>query len=228
MGTKLDRPHVILLHGLARNAFSMRSLARAMSRSGYTPLNLDYPSRKHKIQDLAFRLIPQVRAQVSPDTPLYLVTHSMGGLVGRQLMHLLHEYRWEGAVFLAPPHGGSHLARTLSVHPTTRHFFRWFYGPAGREVAQETLELPLPHCPYGVIAGTQARSWSNPISWFSHLFLKAKSDGTVLVDETHLERMFDYVEVDVNHTTIMNHADVQRLVQHFFQHHSFSSARTES
>ncbi len=221
------QPRVILLHGLARTAFSLRRLAKAVEKDGYLVMNLNYPSRRYNIQELASQLLPTIQDRVTLQTPLHLVSHSMGGLVGRELMHLLPDYNWKNAVFLAPPHGGSHLARTLSAHPTTRNFFQWFYGPAGQQVALEDPDFPLPPCPYGVIAGTQSRSLINPVSWFSHLILDDRSDGTVRVEETHLDRMIDFAEVYVNHTTIMNHPSVHRLVQYFFKYNAFPDVLEE-
>ncbi len=218
----MSQPSVIVLHGLARTARSMRRLAQAMGDGGLHPVNLDYPSRKHTIQELAQQLVPLVEQQVDREVALHLVSHSMGGLVGRVLMSLMPEYNWRNAVFIAPPHNGSHLARTLSSHPATQPFFHWFYGPAGLQVAEDKPELPLPPCPFGVIAGNKARALANPISWFSHAVLDQPSDGTVIVEETHLDMMVDFAEVAANHTTIMNQSDVHEMILHFFQHGRFS------
>lgn len=221
------QPTVIVLHGLARTARSMRRLATAMEEGGLRPLNLDYPSRKHTIQELAQQLVPFIENEVDSEVPLHLVSHSMGGLVGRVLMSLLPNHNWQNAVFIAPPHNGSHLARRLSNHPATQPFFHWFYGPAGKQVAQEKPELPLPPCPFGVVAGTKARALANPISWFSHTVLEQPSDGTVYVEETHLEMMVDFVEIPANHTTIMNQSDVHAMVLHFFEHGAFPPQSTQ-
>lgn len=217
----MQKPRVILLHGLARTALSMRSLSKALETEGFEPINLDYPSRKHTIEDLARQLVKTVRHEVPEEWPVHLVSHSLGGLVGRVLISLLPGQNWRNAVFLAPPHQGSMMARKMANHPVTRPFFRWYYGPAGRQVAQEMPELPLPSCPFGIIAGTKARSFFNPTSWLSRHLIDDKSDGTVVVQETFLENMGDFAEVYVDHTTIMNQPLIHRMVLHFLQHSAF-------
>lgn len=216
------RPHVIILHGLARSAFSMRRLANALQKADFVPLNYTYPSRKFTLQELADQLLDRIQEQVTPETPLHFVSHSMGGLVGRELMTTMQTHNWQNAVFLAPPHQGSKIARTLSSHPATQTFFTWFYGPAGLQIA-EGPELPLPPCPFGVIAGTQSRSLLNPTSWLSRRLFQddERSDGTVRVEETQLDNMIDFAEVATNHTTIMNHPRVHDLTVHFFRHSHF-------
>lgn len=204
----------------------MRRLSKTLATEGFEPLNLDYPSRKHTIEELARQLVKRVQIEVPEEQPLHLVSHSLGGLVGRVLISLLPTQNWQNAVFLAPPHQGSVIARTMANHPVTRPFFRWYYGPAGRQVAQEMPELPLPTCPFGVIAGTKARSIFNPTSWLSRHVFREKSDGTVIVEETFLENMGDFVEVYADHTTIMNQPTIHQMVLHFFRHSSFP-VRTE-
>ena len=44
---------VVLLHGLARTAASMARLEEALTDAGFAVANIDYPSRKHAIEQLA-------------------------------------------------------------------------------------------------------------------------------------------------------------------------------
>ena len=46
---------VILLHGLGRTSRSLSKMADALEAAGFRPVNLDYPSRKKTIQELALR-----------------------------------------------------------------------------------------------------------------------------------------------------------------------------
>ena len=68
----------------------------------------------------------------------------MGGIVAGHL----HDPRiaWQRIVMLAPPNQGSRLARELAAHPPNQGswlarelaahpLYRWFHGPAGRELA---------------------------------------------------------------------------------------------
>ena len=44
---------IILLHGLFNSKIMMRGMARFLAKAGFEVLNIDYPSTKHKIEDLA-------------------------------------------------------------------------------------------------------------------------------------------------------------------------------
>ena len=44
---------VVLLHGLARSAKSMRRMASSLESTGYAVCNIDYPSTEHAIEVLA-------------------------------------------------------------------------------------------------------------------------------------------------------------------------------
>ncbi len=51
METALDR--VLLLHGIARTSASLAKLARSLDTAGFATPNLDYPSRKQSLANLA-------------------------------------------------------------------------------------------------------------------------------------------------------------------------------
>src|SRR5690348_14211051 len=58
----LRREGVVLLHGIARSSASMRLMERACRRAGFLTLNVDYPSRKLPLEDLAAMMHPAVSA----------------------------------------------------------------------------------------------------------------------------------------------------------------------
>jgi protein SERAC1 len=60
--------------------------------------------------------------QLGEDKPLIFVTHSLGGLLVKQVLNLADTYdkrefidKIQGIVFLATPHNGSHLANTVGI-----------------------------------------------------------------------------------------------------------------
>jgi hypothetical protein len=110
---------------------------------------------------------------------------------------------------LAPPNRGSRLAAGMVRNP----LFRWFYGPAGTELADASC-WPSPPGPFDVIAGTRSRALTNVTSWtIGRRFPPGvPNDGTVAVEETKLEGMSHFVEVDATHTWIMNAPRVRDLV----------------
>ena len=124
---------------------------------------------------------------------------------------------------LAPPNRGSQLAAGLMRNPV----FRWYYGPAGAELANGGT-WPAPPAPFAVIAGTRSRALSNVTSWtvgrrFSH---ETPNDGTVAVEETKLDGMTAFAEVDATHTWIMNDVRVQGLVVSYLRDGRFPIVTT--
>lgn len=209
------KPLVVLLHGLARGHGSMAKLGKVLRAAGFDTASRTYPSRRHSISYLAGELAEWI-VEAAAGRPVCAVTHSMGGVIVRHL----HDPRiaWERIVMLAPPNRGSQLAAALVRNPV----FRWYYGPAGAELADGS-RWPLPPAPFAVIAGTRGRALSNVTSWtMGRRFARdCVHDGTVAVAETRLDGMGAFAEVDATHTWIMNDARVQALVLSFLRTGSF-------
>lgn len=208
------KPLVVLLHGLARGHGSMSKLGSFLRAEGFDTVARTYPSRRHSISYLADELTEWI-VEHAQGRQVHAVTHSMGGVIVRHL----HDPRihWERIVMLAPPNRGSKLAAGLARNPV----FRWFYGPAGVELADGS-HWPAPPAPFGVIAGTRARAFTNVTSWtLGRTFGPEANDGTVAVDETKLDGMSAFAEVDATHTWIMNDPQVQRLITSYLREGHF-------
>jgi triacylglycerol lipase len=214
------KPLVVLLHGLARGHGSMARLGRHLRERGYETVSRTYPSRRHSIAYLAGEVTEWI-IEHAAGRPVSAVTHSMGGVIVRHL----HDPRihWERIVMLAPPNRGSQLAAAVQ----TNAVFRWYYGPAGAELA-DGAGWPQPPAPFAVIAGTRGLALTNPTSWTMGRRFPAgvKHDGTVAVDETRLDTMAAFAEVDATHTWIMNDPHVQTLVARYLGSGSFDSLPT--
>jgi triacylglycerol lipase len=212
----MTKPLVILLHGLARGRGSMERLGADLRAHDFETWSHTYPSRKHSLAYLANALTDML-VERAGDRPLCAVTHSMGGVVVRHL----HDPRlhWQRIVMLAPPNQGSRIAAGLATNP----LFRWFYGPAGAELA-DASQWPAPPGEFAVIAGTKHRAWSNVTSWtLGRRFpVDVANDGTVAVEETKLVGMAAFAEVAATHTWIMNDAETQRFVRLFLLNGSFA------
>ncbi|HLL23881.1 MAG TPA: alpha/beta hydrolase [Kofleriaceae bacterium] len=205
------KPLVALLHGLARGHGSMARLGRALRAAGFDTITRTYPSRRHSITYLAEEVAEWLVAEAG-DRPVSAVTHSMGGVIVRHVRDA--RVRWDRIVMLAPPNRGSQLAAGLAANPV----YRWYYGPAGAELADGTA-WPAPPAPFAVIAGTRGRALSNPTSWtMARRFAPGTvHDGTVAVVETRLDGMAAFAEVDATHTWIMNDVRVHALVIRYLQ-----------
>jgi triacylglycerol lipase len=209
------KPLVVLLHGLARGHGSMAKLGAFLRSNGFETWSRTYPSRRHSISYLASALSDELVA-LAGDRTLCAVTHSMGGIIVRHLQD--PRLRWSRIVMLAPPNQGSRLAAGMVRNP----LFRWFYGPAGSELA-DASSWPPPPAPFAVIAGTRSLALTNPTSWTVGRRFPAgvSNDGTVAVEETRLEGMTHFAEVDATHTWIMNAPRVRSLVLAYLRDGAF-------
>ncbi len=210
----MTRPTVVFLHGLARSHRSLAPLRRAVERAGFATWARTYPSRKLEIAALAAETAARIRADLG-DVPVAAVTHSLGGILVRHMARLLP---WRAVVMLAPPNRGSRVAQAFASHP----LFRWFYGPAGAELADPS-RWPPPPSPFAVIAGTHGLDPRNPVTWVTRRAIAPEiaSDGTVTVEETQLPGMAAFATVDASHTFIANHPQVRALVLKFLATNSF-------
>jgi hypothetical protein len=206
---------LVLVHGLGRTWRSMVPLSNAGVRRGYSVLNVRYHSRAAPLATLAESFAEAIE-HFLPGEPLHFTTHSLGGIllraaVARGLVPLRRVAR---VVMLAPPNRGSQLAAGLTANPV----FRWYYGPAGAELA-DGAHWPAPPGRFAVIAGTRGRSLINPTSFTVARRFPAGvvHDGTVAVDETRLDGMAAFAEVDATHTWIMNDARARTLAMQFLR-----------
>lgn len=203
---------VVLLHGLGRTGASMSSLAGFLHAAGMETVVINYPSRGDHLKALADGVAAEIAERARSDSPLSFVTHSMGGIVLRQMVAdgLVRVHR---AVMLAPPNHGSEVVNVLRHVPSVTSLM----GPAFLQLAAGTdgssawiNGLPMADFEVGVIAG---RRWT---PFFSPL-LPAAGDGKVTISATHVEGMAGHRVVNTGHTWIMRDRHVQAQTLSFLQ-----------
>lgn len=231
---------VVLLHGLARSAGSMEKMAAQLASAGYAVCNIDYPSRKYRIEVLAKDYVaPAIRRCFpKPTAPIAFVTHSMGGIVLRQLAATKAVSSIGRAVMLSPPNQGSAVVDRLGgLAP-----FRWLNGPAGAQLAtigantvgarhalpQQPNAIRARHAlplleqlgpaPFelGIITGTRS------INLLLSLLLTGPNDGKVTVESAQLQGMKAFLTVPVSHPFIMQNHAVMAETLYFLQHGTFT------
>jgi pimeloyl-ACP methyl ester carboxylesterase len=189
------RSGVVLLHAIARTSRSMKAMEKALRASGFATLNLDYPSRKKTLDQLAADIHPPVAHFANRlGTELHFVGHSMGGLLARVYLARHRPKRLGRVVMLGTPNQGSEVADALR----NLALFRKFYGPAGQQLTTsgDATLAALPAVDYciGIIAGNRS---IDPIS--STFLLPKPNDGKVSVARTKLAGMSGHIVVGASH-----------------------------
>lgn len=190
---------VALLHGLARTPDSMAKMNRALEPAGYHVCNVSYPSREHSIEVLTKEFVlPAVRACLThPTDEIHFVTHSLGGIVVRQLAKEAPDLRIGRVVMLSPPNHGSQVVDKLGG----LGLFRWINGPAGLELGtgQESVpqSLGAPSFQVGIITGNRT------INLILSALIPGPDDGKVSIESAKLEGMAGFCVVPASHPFIM-------------------------
>jgi len=190
---------VVLLHGLLRSSSSMLRIQKALVSEGYEVCNVSYPARHHSIEVLAADYVAPAIARcfAGSTAPIHFVTHSLGGIVVRQLAKTRAVAGFGRVVMLAPPNHGSELVDEFG----SWWIFRRIYGPAANELGTGPDSLPnaLGPAPFevGVITGDRT------INLLLSAFLPRENDGKVSVASARLDGMKDFLVIPASHTFIM-------------------------
>jgi hypothetical protein len=206
---------VVYVHGLWMTGLEGVVLRRRLAKEldAATPL-FSYPSVRAGIASNAQRLARRLLS-IRADT-LHLVGHSLGGLVIVKMFDTGLSLPPGRVVLLGSPVSGSRAAHGLAD---------WRIGKIimGRGVREELLRAR--QCSWtqerelGVIAGTLPVGLGRIVN--SHA---APGDGTVYVDETHLDGMKERMLVRVGHTGLPFSAAVARQTAAFLRSGRFNPA----
>jgi triacylglycerol lipase len=207
----LEKECVVLVHGLWRSGFAMRSIASDLEEHGYQTVSVDYPSTQEKIPELvqgylikSYQKCGQTGAQ-----KIHLVSHSMGGILIRQFLQSHTLPTGSKVVMLSPPNQGSELSEKFG----DTWWYQWAVGPAGVSLStkQEGIISKLGEidAPVGIIAAY--RDWSLwPSAW-----LPQPNDGMVSVESMKLAEMDDFILVNSGHAMMRFNDEVQRQIRQF-------------
>lgn len=210
----MNSPAVILLHGLWHSPLSMTRLARALSSRGFSTANLGYPSPRHEVARLAQIVWEKLQALSAVNPPFDFVTHSLGGVLARQLAGE-HPGLIRRIVMLAPPNRGSEWADLAARVPALRSLI----GPAGCELGTGPAGAPARLGPASFQAGVIAGS--KPDNPFSRWVIPGPDDGRISVDSTRLDGMADFIALPCGHTLMPFSRPVIEQTIHFLRHGNF-------
>lgn len=185
---------VVLLHGIGRTKAAMADLEKAFAAQGYDVLNIDYPSRKDTLGNLAAYIHPQVEDFTKGRAGcLHFVGYSMGGLLTRAYINAYKPKKLCRVVFLGVPQKGSEVADLLKDN----FLFDSFYGKAGQELVTNVDNDEK----FGKItyeAASIAGTWTiDPVSYF---IISGPNDGKVSVASTKVDGLKSHLILPVTHT----------------------------
>lgn len=206
---------VILVHGLGRSRASLGGLERGLKAAGYQVAAISYASTRRSVASNADHLAELIESLEGVDR-ISFVTHSLGGLVVRDLLARA-EAPWRkritvnALVMTAPPSRGSRMADILQyVPPINLILWRGLFDSRTSVVTS----LPAPDVPFAIIAADNGKRGWNPL-------LKGDDDLIVSVEETRLDGASDWMRVNGIHAFVMNHPDSIAATKHFLEHRRF-------
>lgn len=112
---------VLLVAGYLENSGQMYVLGARLRRAGFLVVHRDLPSTLHSVERNARWLGDEVRAVLAATgaEKAAIVAHSMGGVIGRTLVHLDPCAPVTAVVSIASPHRGTRMGR-LGLGPSAR------------------------------------------------------------------------------------------------------------
>jgi pimeloyl-ACP methyl ester carboxylesterase len=217
-----EREGVVLLHGIMRTSRSLSRLSTHLSREGFEVLNLDYPSTRLSLAELAEDVHGAVSAFSERVDRVHFVGFSMGGLVIRAYLKAHRPRNIGRVVMIGTPNNGSEVADLLKGN----RLFVSVLGPAGQQLVtdQSAFRHLFEDDGYelGVIAG---RNIANPVA---AAIFKAPNDGKVSVASTMLPGCRDHIVIRRNHTLIAQSRQTHCETAMFLRTGRFSDASVRS
>ena len=213
----VESDYVVLLHGLGRSAGSFSKMADVLGAAGYDVLNIDYPSTDHPIPVLTEKFVkPAIETHCTDGTrPIHFVTHSMGGIILRDLVRRFRPHNLGRAVMLSPPSLGSEVVDFLRKNGMVRSIMGPAFLQLGTEPDSFVNRLPPVDFEVGVITGDRT------INFINSMIIPGPDDGKVSVARARLPGMTAFRVVHRTHPLIMNADEVIADVLGFLEEGEF-------
>lgn len=210
---------VVLLHGLARTSKSMAKMETTLQAEGYQTLNIDYRSRHHRVEVLADQVREQIIAETNETTKIHFVTHSMGGILVRQIQKSAPIENIGRVVMLSPPNQGSEVIDKIGGQAAVQKV----NGPAGNQLSTDpdgfVAQLGSVDFELGVLTGDRS------INWINSCIIPGKDDGKVSVESAKVKGMSAYKVMHATHPVIMKKESVIQEVVLFLKTGHFTTAK---
>ena len=210
-----SRHLVLVLHGILGFKQSVADMEAGLRAAGFDAVAVNYPSTRRTLAQHAEQLAELLARTEGADTVSF-VSHSMGGLVVRQLLARPHAWqhrlRTHRVVMIAPPSQGAHLADRLA-HMSA---YNLVLGDGGGGLTTAAARaLPAPPVSFGIIAGGRGDGAGlNPL-------LPGDDDGLVGVTETDLAGAADRLLLPEHHYGIAEAPATIAATIQFLRHGRF-------
>lgn len=197
--SEVDRKEiVVLVHGLVRRSYNMYPMGKYLCKKGFAVYVYDYKSSikimtEHgdDLREYLCKIIAD-----NPDKSLNIVTHSMGGILIRYALGenngvgALDISRIKRVIMLAPPNGGSKIARRFVKYaPITG---RWFKTLGELSDAPDSVIHSVPFFKgpeIGIVAAKYDREVALKDTYLEgskeHYIIKAEHSFMVYMKSTH-------------------------------------------
>ena len=206
---EVQKPLVLLIHGLGRTKNSMTWLQGKLQENGYRAETYSYASLLEPLEDVSRKLKHVIE---NLDGPVYVITHSLGGILIRQFTADYPVNKLRGVALMASPNSGAKIVDW--VHALKIDFL---LGPNGRRLNSDgsLALLPAPSAPFITIGGIQKE---NGVGHFPLFRLMADhSDGLISEATSRLTGAEKHLAVEVSHTFIIRNELVFKEVDLFFR-----------
>jgi len=207
----MEKPTIILLHGLWMTGAEMLVLRRRLRAQGFRTRQFHYRMVTRSL-DHNRRKLQKFITDHSHE-PLHLVGHSLGGVLALQTLQQFPELPVDKVICLGSPLIDSAAGRRMLR-------FRAGRSMLGKTLPEAVVNQPLKEWtgrqPVGVIAGTRSVGLGRMIA-----SLVQPNDGMVTLEETCLPGIADHLALPVSHTGLVLSRDVAEQCAWFLRHASF-------
>lgn len=211
----MEKKTVVLVHGLWLHGAVFFAFRRWLARQGFAVSLFSYPSVRVGLCDNARSLADHL-SRIEGDS-LFLVGHSLGGLVVLKMLDKFPDPRVRRAVLMGSPCRGSHCASVLLRTPGLsriigRSLGDWLARPPSAEDGRGSVEV-------GTLAGSRSIGLGRVIPG-----LPKPNDGVVSLDETGLSGARDAITLPVGHSQMLFSPLCAKQVAHFLDTGRFRHA----
>lgn len=210
---KKENKAIVLLHGFLNNSIVMYYLQFKMRSQGYKVYLFEYNTRNYSEETLIQfdKLIESI-----PEKGIYVVGHSMGGLVTRNYLNSNPNKKnhIKAVITIATPHNQSIFAHNIDK------ILKGILGTAGDSGLTKDIIPWNNKIPLGCIAGRYENKLKEGLLFIMN-GKKGNNDGTVFLEEAILEGCKDSIIVEGSHTGLLFKRSVALQCMYFIEHLKF-------